>query len=213
MRVVTIARDYGSCGEELASSLAARLGWDVADHSIVECTARELGERLEVAEARDECTTAEIASQVLGAIRIIDPLFMTMAGAQSESLLSTAAYHRTADQIIRAAATRGKMVIVGRASQVILADRLDVLHVRVVAPFALRVENVMQRDGVTRHTAERCIRRNDRERTRYLEREYHHRTDQEQLYDLVVNTSRLDVESAVDIICFTLHQVGARRWA
>jgi CMP/dCMP kinase len=64
----------------------------------------------------------------------------------------------------------------------------------------------MQREGVDRHAAESRIQRKDHERASYLEREYHHKPGDAQLYDLVLNTSLLDLESAVDIICFTLQQ-------
>jgi cytidylate kinase len=89
---------------------------------------------------------------------------------------------------------------------VILADLRDVLHVRIIAPFEKRVAYVMQREGVDRHAAESRIQRKDHERASYLEREYHHKPGDAQLYDLVLNTSLLDLESAVDIICFTLQQ-------
>jgi cytidylate kinase len=89
---------------------------------------------------------------------------------------------------------------------VILADLRDVLHVRIIAPFEKRVAYVMQREGLDHHTAEARIHRKDHERASYLEREYHHHPDEAHLYDLVLNTSLLDLESAVDIICFTLQQ-------
>jgi CMP/dCMP kinase len=103
------------------------------------------------------------------------------------------------------------VVIVGRASQVILADRPDVVHFRVVAPFPQRVAYVMQREGVDRHTAEERIQRKDHERSSYLKREYHHHSDEAYLYDLVLNTSRLDLDRAVDVIRFTMRQVDTEQ--
>ncbi len=123
-----------------------------------------------------------------------------------EAFLSDEAYRDAFNRVVRAAAARGHVVIIGRASQVILADLRDVLHVRVIAPFEKRVAYVMQREGVDRHTAESRIHRKDHERASYLEQEYHHHLDDAHLYDLVLNTSLLDLESAVDIICFTLQQ-------
>ena len=43
MRAITLSREYGSGGGEIASRLAKRLGWDLIDHAIVERTAREMG--------------------------------------------------------------------------------------------------------------------------------------------------------------------------
>ena len=203
MRAVTISREYGSGGGEIASRLARRLGWHLIDHAIVERVASELGTSQEEAEAHDEYTGG-IVSQVLNSMQNLYPAYMV--NAPPEAFLSAEDYRRTVDKIVRAAAARGQMVIVGRASQVILADLRDVLHVRIIAPFEKRVAYVMQREGVDHHTTEARIHRKDHERASYLEQEYHHHPDDAHLYDLVLNTSLLDLESAVDIMCFTLQQ-------
>src|SRR3989442_4579374 len=203
MRAITISREYGGGGAEIASRLARRLGWQLIDHAIVERVASELGTSQEEAEAHDE-STGGIISQVLNAMQNLYPA--SMVSAPPEAFLSAEDYCRTVDRIVRAAAARGQVVIVGRASQVILADLHDVLHVRIIAPFEKRVAYVMQREGVDRHTAEARIHRKEHERASYLEREYQHHLDDAHLYDLVLNTSLLDLESAVDIICFTLQQ-------
>src|SRR6266481_4848821 len=203
MRAVTIAREYGSGGGEIASRLARRLGWQLIDHAIVERVASELGTGQEEAEAHDE-STGGIISELLNSMQNLYPA--SMVSAPPEAFLSAEDYWRTEDRIVRAAAARGHVVIVGRASQVVLADLRDVLHVRIIAPFEKRVAYVMQREGVDHHTATSRIHTKDHERASYLEREYHHHPDEAHLYDLVLNTSLLDLESAVDIICFTLQQ-------
>jgi CMP/dCMP kinase len=208
IRTVTISREYGSGGGEIASRLARRLGWDLVDHAIVERTARTLGTTLEDAEAHDE-SVGGILARVLESMRGFDPASMAMAGVPPEGFLLTEDYRRTTEEIVRAAAERGRVVIVGRASSVLLADRWEVMHVRVVAPFAQRVAYVMRREALDSHAAEARIRHKDHERASYLERVYHHRPDESYLYDLVLNTSRLDLESAVNIIRFTMHEIAA----
>ena len=203
MCAITISREYGSGGGEIASRLARRLGWHLIDHAIVERVASELGTSQEEAEAHDESTEG-LVSRVLNNMLYLYPA--SMVNAPPEAFLSAEDYRRTVDRIVKAAAARGHVVIVGRASQVILADLHDVLHVRIIAPFEKRVAYVMQREEVNHHTAEARIHRKDHERASYLEREYHHHPDDAHLYDLVLNTSLLDLESAVDIICFTLQQ-------
>jgi len=168
MRAITISREYGSGGGEIASHLAKRLGWDVIDHAIVERTARVLGTSIQEAEAHDESTGGIIMS-----LSVMQNLYPApMVSAPPEAFLSTEDYWRTVDRIVRAAAARGDVVIVGRASQVILADLHDVLHVRIIAPFEKRVATVMQREGVDCHTATSRNHRKDHERASYLEREY-----------------------------------------
>ena len=56
-----------------------------------------------------------------------------MVSAPPEAFLSDEDYRRVVNRIVRAAAARGHVVIVGRASQVILAKLRDVLHVRIIA--------------------------------------------------------------------------------
>jgi CMP/dCMP kinase len=208
IRTLTISREYGSGGGEIASRLARRLGWDLVDHAIVERTARTLGTTLQDAEAHDE-SVGGVLARVLQSMRGFDPTYMAMAGVPPESFLLTEDYRRTTEEIVRAAAERGGVVIVGRASSVLLANRWEVMHVRVVAPFAQRVAYVMRREGLDRHAAEARIHHKDHERARYLEREYHHRPNESYLYDLVLNTSRLDLESAVNVIMFTVHEIAA----
>lgn len=205
MRAITISREYGSGGGEIASRLARRLGWDLIDHAIVERTARALDTSLEVAEAHDESVQGLLA-QTLNTMQYLAPTgFVATA---PETWLSDETYRQTVERIIRAAAFRGQVVIVGRASQMILADRRDVMHVRVIAPLEQRVASVMQREGVDRHAAAARIHRKEHEWDRYLEREYHRHPDEAQLYDLVVNTARLDLESAVALIACTLHEIA-----
>ena len=203
MRASTISREYGSGGGEIASRLATRLQWDLIDHAIVERTAREMGMSQEEAEAHDEYTKSRV-SQVLSSMQYLYPASMVLA--PPEAFLTDGEYRTTVNRIVKAVAARGHVVIVGRASQVILADLRDVLHVRIVAPLEKRVAYVMQREGLDRHKAESRIQMKDHDRARHLEVEYHQKPQDAHLYDIVLNTSLLDLESAVDVICFALQQ-------
>jgi CMP/dCMP kinase len=204
MRAVTISREYGSGGGEIATRLAKRLGWQLIDHAIVERVASELGTSTQEAEVHDEHAEGALARALMISMQSLYPA--AMVSAPPEAFLSDEEYRDALNRVVRAAAVRGHVVIVGRASQVILADLRDALHIRIIAPFEKRVVYVMQREGVERHTAESRIHRKDHERASYLEREYHHHPDDAYLYDLVLNTSLLDLESAVDVICLSLRK-------
>jgi cytidylate kinase len=54
MRAVTISREYGSGGGEIAARLARRLEWYVIDHALIERVAGELGTSIAEAEVYDE---------------------------------------------------------------------------------------------------------------------------------------------------------------
>src|SRR5713101_4612007 len=119
MRAVTISREYGSGGGEIAARLAKRLGWQLIDHALVERVASEFGTSQEEAETHDEHVQGMV-SQALGSLLYLYPA--AMASTPPEAFLSDEAYRDAFNRVVRAAAARGHVVIVGRASQVTLAE-------------------------------------------------------------------------------------------
>jgi cytidylate kinase len=207
MRAVTLSREYGSGGGEIASRLAKRLGWHLIDHDMVARVARAMGTSQEEAAAHDEQPEG-ILTRLLNSLQYVDPAFVYYT--PSEPIPSDEVYRAALEKIIKAAAARGSVVIVGRGSQVLLEERQDVLRVRIIAPFEQRVAYVMQREGLDQQAAAARIRAKDHDRTKFLETEFHRKPEDAHLYDLVLNMSSLDQASAVNIICLTLNHKA--RW-
>jgi CMP/dCMP kinase len=204
MRAITISREYGSGGGEIATRLARHLQWQLIDHEIVERVASELGTTIEETEAYDERTEG-ILARAFKNLQFLEPAYMT--GASSETFLANEeTYLKTVNRIVHAAAAQGQVVIVGRGSQVLLAQQRDVLHVRIIAPFEKRVVYVMEREGINQAAAESRIKMKDHDRMKHLELAYHRKSDDAHLYDILLNTSFLNLDSAVEIISFALQQ-------
>ena len=204
MRAITISREYGSAGGEIATRLARHLKWQLIDHEIVERVAAEMGTSLVAAEAHDERTDG-ILARIFNNIQSLQPAYM--AGASPEAFLrNEETYLKTVSQIVLAAAAQGHVVIVGRGSQVLLAQQRDVLHVRIIAPFEKRVDYVMQREGIDQAAAESRIKMKDHDRMKHLEIAFHRKSEDAHLYDIVLSTSFLDLDSAVEIISFALQK-------
>ncbi|MBV9228816.1 MAG: cytidylate kinase-like family protein [Chloroflexi bacterium] len=196
MRAVTMSREYGSGGGEIAARLAHRLDWHLIDHQIVARAARESGVHEAVMRAFDE-KTEDVFSRIMKW-----PYPVTAEEKQ--------AYRQALDRVVLEAANTGHVVIVGRGSQVLLADRRDVLHVRVVAPLEQCIEYVVRREGLGTEAARKRVQEKDRARARYLQTEFHRQYDDPHLYDLVINTAVLDLDSAVDVICQMLERKASR---
>jgi cytidylate kinase len=111
--------------------------------------------------------------------------------------------------IVEGAADDGQAVIVGRGAQMILADRRDVLRVRIIAPLEQRVAYVSRREQLDAAGARDRIEREERGRERYLRSSYRRASDDAYLYDLVVNTGALDLDSAVALIAVALERKAA----
>ena len=204
MRAITISREYGSAGGEIASRLARHLKWQLIDHEIVERVALEMGTSLGAAEAHDERTEG-ILARIFNNLQSLQPAYM--AGASPQAFLKNEeTYLKAVSQIVLAAAVQGHVVIVGRGSQVLLAQKRDVLHVRIIAPFEKRVDYVMTREGIDRAAAEARIKMKDYDRMKHLETAFRRKPEDAHLYDIILSTSFLDLDSAVEIISLALQQ-------
>lgn len=104
------------------------------------------------------------------------------------------------EKVVGEAAARDNVVLVGRAAPAVLGQRANALHVKVVAPLADRVATVMARLQVDATQAAREIADRDANRRRYHERYYGRDWADASNYDLVLNTGRLGLEGAVDLI-------------
>jgi CMP/dCMP kinase len=195
MRAVTISREYGSGGGEIAARLARRLGWTLVNHQVIAQRARELGTSDFVLQAHDK-ETGGIFERILQW-----PYPVSSADKQ--------ACFATLCRVVKAAADDGHAVIVGRGGQVLHAARRDVLHIRVVAPLEHRVAYVGRREGLDWDAATTRTHEKDRARTRYMRAQFHCEHDDPHLYDLVINTAVLDLDSAVEQIRLALvHKAG-----
>ena len=198
MRAITISREYGSGGGEIAARLARQLGWHLIDHEVVVRVAQELGVTESEAAYYDERGEGMLA-RILSSFQMIQP--SVLVGTPPMALTTDASeYHEARRRVIDAAVATGHAVIVGRAAQVLLANRRDVLHIRIVAPLDLRIAYVMQREQLDSATARTRTLSKDRDRTRFLQEQHHISPEDPHLYDLVINTAVLDLDSAIELI-------------
>jgi cytidylate kinase len=95
---------------------------------------------------------------------------------------------------------RGNVVIVGRGGQIILRDKKDVFHVRIIASMESRLELLMKQTGLDETPAMKLIRKNDKRQANYIKYCYQEDWDNPSLYHLIVNAGELGVEFAAKFI-------------
>ncbi|HEU5437867.1 MAG TPA: cytidylate kinase-like family protein [Ktedonobacterales bacterium] len=206
MRIVTMSREYGSGGGEVAARLAARLDWTLIDHEIVAQVARRLGVPEDEAEQYDERGEG-LLMRLLAGMRSYEP---TIPVPPPMAISDEQRYRDALRQTVEAACDEGHVVIVGRGAQVLLRDRRDVLHVRLVAPLEARIVYVMRREGLERGPAQARIQMKDRDRMRYMQAAHRVTPTDALLYDLTINTAVLDLEAAVELIALALGRKAQR---
>ena len=212
MSAVTMSREYGSGGGEIAARLARQLGWHLIDHEVVVRVAQKLGVKQAHVAAHDEQVEG-LAARFLSNLSSLTTQWVEL-GERGAVLPTGAAeaeqYHAALRQVVEAAVSTGQVVIVGRGSQVLLAERRDVLHVRVVAPLEQRIAYVAYREGLDTAAARARIRRKEQARARYLQTYYRQQPADAHLYDLIINTGVLSLEDAVDLIGLALERKAGR---
>jgi cytidylate kinase len=109
-------------------------------------------------------------------------------------------YVRMVDMVLLNMAKEGNVLIVGRGSQVVLREDPETLHVQIVAPLAQRKEKLMRLQGLTQAEARRRLLASDQARAEYLRRYHGVNWLDPQLYDVVINTGRTSINTAVQLV-------------
>jgi cytidylate kinase len=193
--VITVGRQHGAGGEELAHRLAAELGFDLFDREIIQriAASSHLSER--VVSSLDEKNRALLTDW--------------LSGVASQSYLSPAEYRYHLTRVVGAIAHQGGAVILGRASHLILGEG-RALRVLVVAPLEHRVRNVMEQEGLSERDARRRIVVVEAELRAYLMQHFHGDFSEPTDFDLVVNTAALGVEGTCKVVRTALGLLPAR---
>src|SRR2546425_807081 len=206
--VITITRQYASGGSEVARLVAAALRWEVIDNEFVDEVARRAGLPPEAVGRRGE-----------GARGLWERLARPLAAGPPELFIATAGVPRVepdeaaivqlTERVIAEAAAHGRIVLVGRGAQAVLAQRPDALHVYVVAPKPWRTQHAVERLGVNPAEVEKVVDETDRQRDHYVKTYYRRHRQDVANYDMVVNTGRLGIDGAAALV---VAEARRRNW-
>ena len=111
---------------------------------------------------------------------------------------------------IQALAKHGNCVIIGRGSYAVLSGLSDVLHVRLQAPFPIRLRRFMEAEHITDTArAEKMLEERGSIRSSFVESTYQVPWDAAGQFDLVLSTDKISPDLSVRIICQALEGLGA----
>jgi cytidylate kinase len=201
IRVITIEREYGSGGGEIASAVAQRLGWELWDQSLTSEIARLMECDCRVVEEHEEKR---------------DPLYYRLLkaflrGSHEGSLnaprlkmADTDCIREVAERVVKSAAEHGECVIVGRGSAYYLQNRPDAFHIFVYAPFEEKVRR-LRAGGKSQSEAVQLAETVDRDRAAFIKQYFGVEWPDRHRFHLMLN-STIGEEAAVETI---LHRVAA----
>jgi cytidylate kinase len=198
--LITISRQYGAGGSEIAAKVADALGWRVVDNELVERIAARAGMSPEDVAQREERVPTFVERLARTLVAATPELVVPPESGGTVPRLEEADLVRITEAVVSEIAAEGKVVMVGRAASAVLAQQRDALHVKVVAPRDYRIRVAAQRLGVTSEEAAKVVDDSDKMRVRYHRQYYQRDWNDPVNYHLVLNTEALSLKRAVDVI-------------
>jgi cytidylate kinase len=182
---ITLSRETGAGGSEIARLVADQLGWDVLDATIVDYMVSKYGTPRSLVEFADEKRTSWM-----------EDLFSSWIEGRG---FTQATYVHRLSRFLLIAAHHGNVVIVGRGATCIL-PRTRGVSVRILAPIAFRVEQVILQRGLSAKEARKFVEDADRQRDAFVREHFHHEGSDPHLYDLLINVQKFTRHDAAKMI-------------
>jgi cytidylate kinase len=206
--VVTVSATFGAGGSVIGPAVAERLNVPFVDRAIPYTVAADIGCTLEEALDHDDRAEHGLGRLLSSAARL--PNF-TLGGMDvylpQRDFLPEEEFLVHTEKVIKEIAGHSGGVILGRASQLVLADHPAALHVRLDGPRKRRLANVRESMGLPEEEVERLLDDNDRARTAYVRHFYRRDPADPALYDLVIDSTRLAAAACADIIVTAAHAI------
>lgn len=185
--IITIGRQHGSSGREIARLLAEKLNYKCYDKEIVDEAANHSDFSRDLIDAFDEKRMSAFILHAGGyGLNENFRLNMQVVSAQFEAM--------------RNIAEKGNCIFVGRCADYILRDHDDLISVFILGDMDERLKCLERRQGLDEVEARKKIKEVDKDRSSF----YRYYSDQTwgdaQNYDMCINSSKLGVEGTVQVI-------------
>ncbi len=180
---ITLSRERGAGGLEVARLLGEHLGWAVLDRELADLVAQNMQVRRRLMDTVDERFRGQIDTY----------LHSLLVGESTDSTV----YARHMGRALHVYLQHDPAIIVGRGANILLKDhRASGLHVRIVAPFEWRVRHTVMVDSLSEREARETVRRADGERAGFVKSAFGRDVADPLMYDLLINRGTLPSEDA-----------------
>jgi hypothetical protein len=191
--------------------VAKALGWTLIDNEFVEQVARLAGLPPEEVAQREERSPG-LLERLARTLAVASPeMFITTAGTPTPPPVEAdeATIVKMTERVIAEAAAEGRVVLVGRGAQAVLAQRPNALHVYVVASKPWRRKLAVERLGVDPANVDKVVDETDKQRDYYVKTHYGRDRHDITNYDLVLNAETLGFDGAAALM---VAEAKRREW-
>lgn len=188
--IITISRQYGSGGRQIAQLLSKELNIPYYDNELISMAAEKSGIKDEIFKDAE----LQAGNNFLYLLSRLGPETQVYGMPFNEKIFNIQS------QVIRDLASKGPCVIVGRCADYVLNDYQNTVNVFTYAPFQTRVARAVTEYGLNRENAEKDVRKVDKARESYYNYHTGNKWGNAANYDLMINMNFLTPESAVKLI-------------
>ena len=191
--VITVGRQYGSGGREIATMLATQLGIAYYDDMLLKEAAEESGLCEELFRSFDERPKSFLYSIAM------DPYSFSMNHVTPKGSIEQQVYLATYDTI-KKLADKGPCVLIGRCADYILQDKAECLKVFIHADMAFRAKRIVEVYGEREQSPEQRLRDKDKRRAAYHRFYTNMKWGYAQNYHITLDSGELGIDKCADII-------------
>ncbi|MFH1737767.1 MAG: cytidylate kinase-like family protein, partial [bacterium] len=170
--IVSISRQRGSRGKELAKMLSHELHYGLFDRQIIDYVSQHGSVRREVIESLDERDRSDLELWVEGLL--------------TQRITDRDDYIRALSEVVKTVSFQGGVVILGRGANYLLSET-SAYRIRTVAPESVRIRNLVESEGMSESRAKEEIKRVDGDRANYVKRYFRRNIDEPADYDMILN--------------------------
>ena len=189
-KVITISRQYGSGGRSVAKNLAAALGRPFYDNELITMAAEKTGLSVECFKDAEKTSFGNLFFSLTSLTPSLDSVGLPL----NEKIFLVQS------QVIKEVAAEGPCVIVGRSANYVLQDNPNVVNVFLQADLPDRVKRAIDTYGHDAEGAEAMVVKTDKRRANYYNYFTGEKWGKAENYDLILNTSRMDLDKIVEVI-------------
>ena len=196
IKYVTIEREYGSGGTEIAAKLAEKCGIACYGAEIMELAAQKLHITAEEAQQYEE----KITNSFLYSMFVMSQV----QSGNTNTLPMESRLYVEEHNAICSLAKSGRSVFVGHCASEALKDEAGVLRVFIRADDAFKHDRVVSEYGIDEKDAEAVCRRYNKKRSTYYTFNTNKKWDDLTNYDMVLDSSAIGIDGCVNAIAALL---------
>ena len=198
MAVITISRQFGAGGWVLGRRLAKRLGYRYVDESMIQ----EVAKKGKISSGRVRVFEKSETSRLLKFLdKMIAADYVDRFISDKHGRLDEKGYVEMVRSIFNELHEKGDVIIIGRGGQYILKGYPNTYHILLVGDLESRTRLIMEEHQLTENKAKTMMKQKEQQRDQvsrlFSDHEFH---DDPIHYDLVINTSRVNLKKAEELI-------------